>query len=201
MTEPATQLLRVLFLCTHNSSRSQMAEGLLRARGGTGYAVFSAGTEPRVVHPLALKVMREIGIDISSHQARGLEEFRDQPLMDLVVTVCDEAAETCPYFPNARQQVHWGFPDPSRVEGSEEERLAAFRHIRDLITTRIRQFLGLQPETSLDSLYAAAKAQENPSQCSSQEGEEQILRPFGDPSVYPFKIREQPRGMSNGHHH
>lgn len=163
MTEPATQPLRVLFLCTHNSSRSQMAEGLLRARGGAAYDVFSAGTEPRVIHPLAIKVMREIGIDISGHRAKSLDEFRDQPPMDLVVTVCDEAAEACPYFPNARRQVHWGFPDPSRVEGSEEERLAAFRHIRDLIATRIRQFLQLQPAASLEHLYTAAKAQENPS--------------------------------------
>jgi arsenate reductase (thioredoxin) len=163
MTEPVPQPMRVLFLCTHNSSRSQMAEGLLRAQGGAVYDVFSAGTEPRVVHPLAIKVMREIGIDVSDHRAKSLEAFRDQPPMDLVVTVCDEAAEACPYFPNARHQVHWGFPDPSRVEGSEEERLAAFRHIRDLIATRIRQFLGLQPATSLEKLHAAAKAQENPS--------------------------------------
>ncbi len=163
MTELATQPMRVLFLCTHNSSRSQMAEGLLRARGGAAYDVFSAGTEPRIVHPLAIKVMREIGIDIRGHRAKSLEEFRDQPPMDLVVTVCGEAAEACPYFPNARRQVHWGFPDPSRVEGSEEERLAAFRHIRDLIAARIRQFLDFQPATSLEKLYAAAKAQENPS--------------------------------------
>ena len=161
MSELATQPMRVLFLCTHNSSRSQMAEGLLHTRGGAAYEVFSAGTEPRVVHPLAIKVMQEIGIDISDHRAKSLEEFRDQPPMDLVVTVCDEAAEACPYFPNARHQVHWGFPDPSRVEGSEEERLAAFRHIRDLIATRIRQFLGLQPATSLEKLYAAGLAQED----------------------------------------
>src|SRR5258708_4565194 len=106
--------------------------------------------------------MREIGVDISDHRAKSLEEFREQPPMDLVVTVCDEAAEACPYFPNARRQVHWGFPDPSRVEGSEEERLAAFRHIHDLIATRINQFLGLQLSRSLDQLYAAAKAQEEP---------------------------------------
>lgn len=155
--------LRVLFLCTHNSSRSQMAEGLLRARGGSVFEVYSAGTEPRVVHPLAIRAMHEIGIDISAHRAKSLEEFREQAPMDLVVTVCDEAAEACPYFPNARHQVHWGFPDPSRVEGSDEERLVAFRHIRDLIATRLRQFLGLQPATSQISLYAAAKAQENPS--------------------------------------
>lgn len=163
MTEPTTQPMRVLFLCTHNSSRSQMAEGLLRARGGVAYDVFSAGTAPRVLHPLAIKVMQELNIDISDYRAKSLEEFRDQPPMDLVITVCDEAAEACPYFPNARHQVHWGFPDPSRVEGSEEERLAAFRHIRDLIATRIRQFLGLQPAASLEKLYAAGSALENPS--------------------------------------
>ncbi|HET8843112.1 MAG TPA: arsenate reductase ArsC [Ktedonobacteraceae bacterium] len=162
MTEPTMQPMRVLFLCTHNSSRSQMAEGLLRTRGGVAYNVLSAGTEPRVVHPLAIRVMREIGIDISSQQAKSLDVFRDQPPMDLVITVCDEAAEACPYFPNARHQVHWSFPDPSRVEGSEEERLAAFRHIRDLIATRLNQFLGLHPATSLAQLYAAAKAQEEP---------------------------------------
>jgi thioredoxin type arsenate reductase len=163
MTESAhseTQSMRVLFLCTHNSSRSQMAEGLLAVRGGPTYQVFSAGTEPRVVHPLAIKVMRELGIDISDHSAKGIEMFADEPPMDLVVTVCNEAAEVCPFFPNARRQVHWGFPDPSRVEGSEEERLAAFRHIRDLIATRINQFLDLHPSTSLEHLYTAAKAQE-----------------------------------------
>ena len=141
----ATQPMRVLFLCTHNSSRSQMAEGLLRARGGAGYSVFSAGTQPRVVHPLAIKVMQEIDIDISNQRAKGLEEFREQPPMDLVVTVCDEAAEVCPYFPNARQQIHWGFPDPSQVEGGEEERLKAFRQIRDRIAARITRFLELDP--------------------------------------------------------
>jgi arsenate reductase len=160
MTE-TTQPLRVLFLCTHNSSRSQIAEGLLRTRGGAAYAVFSAGTHPRVVHPLAIKVMQEIGIDISNQRAKSLEEFRNQPPMDLVVTVCDEAAEACPFFPNARHQVHWGFPDPSRVEGSEEERLAAFRHIRDLMAVRINQFLESNPATSPERLYTTAKALEN----------------------------------------
>jgi arsenate reductase (thioredoxin) len=136
--------MRVLFLCTHNSSRSQMAEGLLRARGGERYRVFSAGTHPRAVHPLAVKVMAELGIDISEaagHRAKGIEEFADQPPMDLVVTVCDEAAEECPYFPNARQQRHWSFPDPSAVTGTEEERLAFFRRVRDAIATQIDAFV------------------------------------------------------------
>ena len=154
------QPMRVLFLCTHNSSRSQMAEGLLQARGGTDYEVFSAGTQPRTVHPLAIQAMRELGIEMSDHRAKGIEEFREQPPMDLVVTVCDDAAETCPFFPNARHQEHWGFPDPSRATGSEEERLAAFRHIRDLIATRINQFLELHLSTSREQLGSAAKAQE-----------------------------------------
>jgi arsenate reductase (thioredoxin) len=137
-------MMRVLFLCTHNSSRSQMAEGLLRARGGARYAIFSAGTHPRGVHPLAIQVMREIGIDISAtagHRAKSLDEFIEQPPMDLVVTVCDDAAEECPYFPRARRQEHWGFPDPSAVTGSEEERLAAFRSVRDAIASRIETFI------------------------------------------------------------
>src|SRR5450631_3506524 len=95
------QSLRVLFLCTHNSSRSQMAEGLLRTRGGPAFEAFSAGTDPRTVHPLAMKVMREIGIDLSDHQAKGIDQFAGEPPMDLVITVCHEAQETCPFFPNA----------------------------------------------------------------------------------------------------
>ena len=154
------QPLRVLFLCTHNSSRSQMAEGLLRARARSTFAVFSAGTQPRTVHPLAVKVMQEIGIDISDQTAKGIEVFVTEPPMDLVVTVCSEAQEACPIFPNAKRQVHWGFPDPSRVIGTEEERLAAFLHIRDLIAAKIDQFLDRKPSFSFEQLYAAAKAEE-----------------------------------------
>jgi arsenate reductase (thioredoxin) len=139
-----TEPMRVLFLCTHNSSRSQMAEGLLRAQGGPRYQVFSAGTHPRTVHPLAIKAMAELGIDISEqagHRAKGIEEFEMVPPMDLVVTVCDEAAEECPYFPRARCQEHWGFPDPSKASGTEAERLAVFRRVRDAIATRIDAFV------------------------------------------------------------
>ena len=144
VTPTNTAPMRVLFLCTHNSSRSQMAEGLLRARGGTRYQVFSAGTHPRAVHPLAIKAMAELGIDISEeagHRAKGIDDFADVPPMDLVVTVCDEAAEECPYFPRARRQEHWGFPDPSAATGSEEERLAVFRRVRDAIAAHIEAFL------------------------------------------------------------
>ncbi len=144
MADAAGHPMRVLFLCTHSSSRSQMAEGLLRARGGNRYAVFSAGTHPRGVHPLAIRVMAEIGIDISEaagHRAKGIEEFADQSPMDLVVTVCDEAAEACPYFPGARQQEHWGLPDPSAAVGTQEERLGVFRQVRDTLAPRIDQLV------------------------------------------------------------
>src|SRR5262249_42948432 len=133
----------VLFLCTHNSSRSQMAEGLLRARGGSRYAVFSAGTRPRSVHSLAVRAMADLGIDISGQRAKGLDAFAGQTF-DLVVTVCDDAAEECPFFPGAGRQEHWSFPDPSAAAGSEEERLAVFRRVRDAIAARIAQFLALQ---------------------------------------------------------
>lgn len=160
MSETEKQPIRVLFLCTHNSSRSQMAEGLLRARGGPAFDVFSAGTEPRTVHPLAIKAMQELGIDLSGHVAKGIDAFAAQPAMDLVITVCDEAQEACPFFPNARKQVHWGFPDPSRVTGTEEERLAAFRHIRDLIAAKVSRFLEQSSSFSLEQLYATAQAEE-----------------------------------------
>lgn len=143
--------LSVLFLCTHNSSRSQMAEGLLRARGGTRFAVSSAGTHPRRVHPLAIRAMREIGIDMSEaagYHAKGLDEFAGQPF-DLVVTVCDEAAEECPYFPGAHRQVHWGFPDPSAASGTDGERLAVFRAVRDAIAARVEAFVREQEDGHL----------------------------------------------------
>ncbi len=138
--------MRVLFLCTHNSSRSQMAEGFLRALGGERYEAFSAGTQARGINPLAIKVMAERGIDISEaagHRSKTLHAFLGQP-MDLVVTVCDEAAEECPFFPGARRQEHWSFPDPSAATGTEEERLVVFRQVRDAIEARLREWLAAQ---------------------------------------------------------
>lgn len=120
-----------------------MAEGLLQARGGDRYAACSAGTHPRTVHPLAIRAMAELGIDVSEragHCAKSLDTFRGQTF-DLVVTVCDDAAEECPFFPGALRQEHWSFPDPSAVTGTEEERLEAFRQVRDAIGARINQFL------------------------------------------------------------
>lgn len=127
---------RVLFLCTHNSARSQMAEGLLRTLGGNRFDVFSAGTEATRVRPEAIEVMREIGIDISGQSSKTLERYLDLPF-DLVVTVCDAAAESCPVFLGAKQRLHWSFPDPSAVDGSEGPRLDAFRAVRDAIRDRI----------------------------------------------------------------
>ena len=131
---------RVLILCTGNSARSQMAEGLFRQEGGDRYEVFSGGTKPSLVRPEAIAVMREIGIDISGHRSKSVDEFIGQEL-DLVITVCDNAKESCPVFPGATQRLHWPFEDPASVTGSEEQRLAAFRSIRDQIQARIHLFL------------------------------------------------------------
>ncbi|MCS3649475.1 arsenate reductase [Salinibacter ruber] len=120
----------VLFVCTHNSSRSQMAEGLLRSRYGDRYEVHSAGTNPEGVNPFAVAVMDEIGIDVSDHTSDPIEGYDDTPL-DIVVTVCDDAAENCPYIPARKKNLHRGFEDPSVVKSAEEEKRAAFRRIRD----------------------------------------------------------------------
>lgn len=131
---------RVLFICTHNSARSQMAEGLLRHLGGERFEVFSAGTEATHVRPLAVQVMAEIGIDISKQESKTLERYLQQPF-DEVITVCDTAAETCPIFPGAAHRRHWSFPDPSKATGSEAEQLAVYRQVRDAIRVRIEQEL------------------------------------------------------------
>jgi arsenate reductase len=131
---------RVLFLCTHNSARSQMAEGWLRALAGDRYEVASAGTEATGVHPLAVRAMAEVGIDLGSHTSKTLDRFVAEP-WDLVVTVCDAASERCPLFPGAAARLHWSFEDPSSAPGSEEERLAVFRRVRDAIGARIRRWL------------------------------------------------------------
>jgi len=131
-----TDRQRVLILCTGNSARSQMAEGLLRHDGGRGYEVFSAGTHPSHVRAEAIQVMREAGIDISSHRSKSVEEFAGQHF-DYVITVCDNAKESCPVFPAPTKLLHWSLEDPAAVQGSEEQRLAAFRRIRDEIRTHL----------------------------------------------------------------
>jgi arsenate reductase len=120
----------VLIVCTHNSSRSQMAEGLLRARYGDHYEVHSAGIEPGGVNPFAVAVMDEIGIDLSDHTSDPVYAYTDRSL-DIVVTVCDDAAESCPYVQAEKQNLHHGFDDPSAVTGTDDEKRAAFRRVRD----------------------------------------------------------------------
>ncbi len=127
---------RILFLCTHNSARSQMAEGLLRALGGDHFEVASAGTEQTRVRPEAITTMRELDIDISGQTSKTLERYLHQE-WDEVITVCDSANESCPVFPGAKQRRHWSIADPSGVTGSDEERLAAFRCARDALSGRI----------------------------------------------------------------
>ena len=129
----------VLILCTGNSARSQMAEGLLREIAGDKFDVESAGVAPSSVRPEAVAVMGEIGIDISSHRSKSVDEFADKPF-DYVITVCDNARESCPVFPGDVERIHWSFDDPASVQGTEEVRLDAFRKIRDQIHDRLIEF-------------------------------------------------------------
>lgn len=128
--------LRVLFLCTHNSARSQMAEGLLRHLAGDRFDAYSAGTEATSVRSEAVAAMAELGAEISKQKSKTLERYVSQPF-DFVVTVCDDANETCPVFPGAKNRLHWSLPDPSKATGDEEERLAVFRRVRDEVRARI----------------------------------------------------------------
>ncbi|QQS32725.1 MAG: arsenate reductase ArsC [Acidobacteriota bacterium] len=130
---------KVLILCTGNSARSQMAEGLLRYIAGNRFEVESAGTVASFVRPQAIEAMREIGIDISGHRSKCLDEFLDTPF-DHVITVCDNANETCPMFPGTAKRTHWSFDDPAAATGTDEEILAKFRRIRDEIAEKLRQF-------------------------------------------------------------
>jgi arsenate reductase (thioredoxin) len=132
-----TEKTRILFLCTHNSARSQMAEGLLRDLAGDQFEVMSAGTEATHVRPFAVRAMEEIGVDISGQESKTLDRYLDQPF-DYVITVCDDANEACPFFPGAQSRLHWSFEDPSRAEGSDEERLEVFRRVRDGIKDRVQ---------------------------------------------------------------
>ena len=127
-------------MCTHNSARSQMAEGLLKHLAGDRFETMSAGTEATRVRPLAIRAMEEIGIDISEQESKTLGRYLEESF-DYVITVCDDANEACPFFPGAANRMHWSFEDPSRVEGSEEERLAVFRSVRDRIRERIEDDL------------------------------------------------------------
>lgn len=131
---------RVLFLCTGNSARSQMAEALLARLGGDGWNVRSAGTAPAGLNPLTVAVLAEIGIDDAGAESKHLDRFVDEP-WDYVITVCDRANESCPLFPGGRERLHWSFPDPAAASGDAAARLEAFRHVRDAIRARIAEFL------------------------------------------------------------
>jgi arsenate reductase len=130
---------RTLILCTGNSARSQMAEGLLRHDSGDRFEVFSAGTKPGRVRPEAITVMREIGIDISGHRSKSVDEF-ERSEFDYVLTVCDNAKESCPVYPGHANRLHHNFDDPATVQGSDAERLDAFRRVRDEIRAYLRGF-------------------------------------------------------------
>jgi arsenate reductase len=130
---------RVLILCTGNSARSQMAEGLLRHDAGDRFEVFSAGTRPSQIRPEAIAAMRELGIDIAGHRSKSVDEFTGQAF-DYVLTVCDNARESCPIFPGNTARIHRSFEDPAALQGSEEERLVLFRRVRDEVRQYLRGF-------------------------------------------------------------
>jgi arsenate reductase (thioredoxin) len=131
---------KILILCTGNSARSQMAEGLLKHITKNEYEVYSAGTKPSPVRPEAIRVLAEIGIDISANRSKSVDEFADEEI-DYVLTVCDHAKENCPYFPAKTQLIHHSFADPAAIEGDEEIRLSAFRQARDEIKEYLEKFV------------------------------------------------------------
>ena len=131
---------RVLFVCMHNSARSQMAEGMLRAWAGDRFEVASGGTEARGVRPEAISVMGELGIDISGHESKTIERFVGQP-WDWLIPVCEEACEACPYVPGAKAVLRWTFDDPSAATGTPAERGATFRRVRDELASQVRAFI------------------------------------------------------------
>lgn len=133
--------LKVLFLCVHNSARSQMAEGLLNHFYGDRYQAFSAGSEPRSVQPRAVQVMAELGIDISRQRSKSLKEFHGQ-YFDLVVSTCEQARGACPLFPSDAEKLYWDLPDPAQAEGDEEEKLTAYRRVREELKRLIGEMVG-----------------------------------------------------------
>ncbi len=144
---------RVLFLCTHNSARSQMAEAFLRRYAGEHFEAHSAGLEPTEIHPLTRRVMEEVGIDLQSegHRSKGLiEEYLDKQVhVGYLITVCSNAEEKCPIYPGVGVREYWGFEDPAAFEGTEGERLARFRETRDLIDSRVKTFVEAETSTAI----------------------------------------------------
>jgi arsenate reductase len=138
-------LKTVLFVCTHNSARSHIAEGLVNALYSDRYRAFSAGTEPSTLNPYAVRVMQEIGIDISDHRSKSVDDFIDQDL-DYVVTVCDHAKESCPFFPGGRMPMHKGFQDPASVAGTKAEKFQVFRRVRDEMRDWVERTFGAKDD-------------------------------------------------------
>jgi arsenate reductase (thioredoxin) len=141
-TAPRERRIRVLFVCTGNSARSVMAEALLRHHGGDRFEVYSAGTIPKGINPLTLRVLADAGIDASGARSKSVDEFLGQSF-DYVVTVCDQARQVCPVFRGVHESLHWGYEDPAEATGTEEERLAVFRRVFIQIGERVRQFATL----------------------------------------------------------
>ena len=155
MTEGQTRPIRVLFVCTGNSARSVLGEALLRARGGDAFKVHSAGTEPKGINPLTLRVLDEAGLDASWARSKSVTEYLGQSF-DYVITVCDEARQVCPVFPGVHESLHWGYEDPAAAEGTEEERLAVFRRVFTQMAERINQFIPLARKSRQDAEAAPA---------------------------------------------
>jgi arsenate reductase (thioredoxin) len=133
---------RVLFLCTGNSARSQMAEAYLRKYAGSTFDVHSAGLEPKGINPLTVRVMEDAGFDMSGHWSKGVDDFLGKVHFHFLITLCDDAEKNCPTaWPGVNQRLHWSFEDPGAFEASDEERLKKFRQVRDLISARIRSWL------------------------------------------------------------
>ncbi|HUI89391.1 MAG TPA: arsenate reductase ArsC [Anaerolineales bacterium] len=136
---------KVLFLCTGNSARSQMAEAFLRKHGGEHFEAHSAGLEPKGLNPLTVQVMNEVGIDVSSQESKGVDVYLGKVLFQYLITVCDEADKNCPTtWPGVNKRMHWSFEDPAKVEGPEAEKLAKFREVRDLIEKKIKSWAAEQ---------------------------------------------------------
>ena len=142
-----TAQIRVLFVCTGNSARSVMAEALLRHRGGDAFDVHSAGTEPKGINPLTLRTLAEVGVDASWARSKSVTEFLGQRF-DYVVTVCDQARQSCPVFPGVHESLHWGYDDPAAAEGTVDERMIVFRRVFIQIGERVNQFIPLVRRTA-----------------------------------------------------
>jgi arsenate reductase len=149
--------IRVLFVCTGNSCRSIFGEGLLRQAGGDDFEVFSAGTHPKGLNPYSLRTLDEAGIEHPWARSKSVTEYLGQPF-DYVITVCDQAREACPVFPGAHESLHWGYEDPAEATGTDEERMAVYRHVFTLMSERIHQFVPLALKHRDETLRATANS-------------------------------------------